>query len=383
VAKSPDLSENGTELIRTIPAPPTIIPGGMAGNDVLAIVVIRKCDEHMPLHRQHRVYLRELGVDLPVSTLADWVSSVAQALRRLYELILARVLSCYLVQTDSTGMRVLDAGPDHVHRGHFHVYLGRSDVEEGVPHYIALVYTSTGDAEAGPWKTLAGRTGYVLADASNSFDRLFNGKVASAVEVGCNAHARRKLVENELDPRVAYPLQLIRRVYRLETLADEKGLTWQERTQFRQERSKPLMDKLQRYYVKLLASPDATKTDPVCQATHYSINHWTALTRFLDDGRLPLDNNLAEAVFRYLRLGENNFLFAGSDRAAEELAIIHTVLGSARAHGLNQFEYLCDVLDRLSYPMTLDQVAELLPHRWVPRNPPTKPGDVSASAPSS
>ena len=366
VTKSPELSESGSEVIATVPAPPTIVPNGMAGNDVIANLVIRKCDEHTPMTRLHRIILQEQGVDLPVSTLCDWFACAGESLSRLHQLMFEHVLSSFLVQTDGTGLRVLDSGPEGVHRGTIHGHVGHCG-DPDAPPYVVFVYTPSGKAEDGPWRLLAGRTGYIQADASNAFDRLFNGKVASAVEVGCHFHARRKLKANDLDPRVAYPLQLIRRLYRLETLADTNQLTWEQRSLFRQERSAPILEKLRRYLAKLLL--DGTKTDPVCQGAQYYMNHWEALTRFVQDGRLPLDNNRMEVEFRYIRLGEHNYLFAGSDGAAEHLAVIYSVLATARAHGLNLHEYLCDVLDRLSYPMTKEAIAELLPHRWKMLHP--------------
>ncbi|PJB35124.1 MAG: hypothetical protein CO108_26360 [Deltaproteobacteria bacterium CG_4_9_14_3_um_filter_63_12] len=312
-----------------MPAPATIVPNGMAANDVIAMLLVRKFEEEMPLHRMHRQFLREQGIDLPVSTLADWVAWGGRALQRLAPLLLDEVLAGFLVQTDATGMRVLDDGPEHIHRGTFHAYLGRS-ADPSHPPNIFMQYTPTGKAELGPWEIPGRRDGYILADASNAFDRLFNGRVASAVEVGCHSHARRKFKAEDGDPRSAYLLQLVRRLYRLETLADSQGLSWQERTAFRQRRSKPVLEKLYRY-VTMLAR-DTTPTDPIGKAARYYINHKDALTRFLEDGRIPLDNNDVERLFRGVRIGERNFFFAGSDEAATRMAAIYCVLATAKSH---------------------------------------------------
>ncbi len=361
IVRNPEPQEDGSLGDQLVAAPPTVVPNGMPGNDVIAMLLIRKFEEHMPLHRMHRQFLREQGLDLPVSTLADWVAWGGRALQRLVPLLLAELPNAFLVQTDATGMRVLDSEAEHVHRGTFHTYLLRFDGPDRPPD-IVLCYTPTGESELGPWTILEGREGYILADASNAFDRLFNGKVASALEVGCHFHARRRFKAEDGDPRSAYVLQLVRRLYRLETLAETQGLHGQERTAFRKRRSKPVLKKLFHYIRKL--ARDSTPDDPIGKAARYYINHRDALTRFAEDGRLPLDNNDVERVFRGLRIGERNFLFAGSDAAAERMAAIYSVLATAKAHGLNLHEYLCDILDRLSYPMSQVQLVDLLPHQW-------------------
>lgn len=356
----PEPREDGSPGHIAVEAPPTVVPGGMPGNDVIAMLLIRKFAEHSTLYRLHDQFLREQGVEIPHSTLGDWVAWGGRALQRLIPPLLERATSAFLVGTDATGLRVLDSGPENVHRGTFHIYrgtTGESDVAD-----IVFDYTPTGEAEGGPWRVLAGREGYVQADASNSFDRLFNGKVASATEVGCHFHARRPFKAHDDDPRTAYVLLLVGRLFKLERLANAKKLTPGERTEFRGRRSVPVLEKLKRYIAKLIR--DGTPDDPLVKGATYYINHWEALTRFTEDGRLPLTNNAVEYEFRGIRIGERNYLFAGSDAAAERSAAVYSVLATAKAYELNLFDYLVDVLDRLSHPLSQGQVAELLPHRW-------------------
>lgn len=363
VVQDPTPREDGSDGHVTVAAPPTIVPDGMPGNDVVAMLLLRKYGEHTTLYRLHEQFLREQGVDIPRSTLGDWVAWGGRALQRLMVPLLQHVMGAFLVGVDATGLRVLDSGPDHIHRGTFHQYRGTAGLDG--PATVVFDYTPTGEAEDGPWRVLAGREGYVQADASNSFDRLFNGKVAWATEVGCHFHARRPYKNNDDDPRSAYVLQLIRRLFRLETLADTKKMTVEERTAMRQERSVPILKKLKRYLAKLIR--DGTPDDPLIKGANYYINHWDALTRFTEDGRIPLTNNAVEYEFRAVRIGERNYLFAGSDEAAARAAAIYSILATARSHGLNLFDYLVDVLDRLAHPMTQNQLLDLLPHRWKPR----------------
>jgi len=357
----PSPQKDGGDGHIVVPAPSTVVSGGMPGNDVIAMLLIRKYEEHSTLYRLHAQFMREQGVDISRSTLGDWIAHGGNALSRLMDPLLAQVTGAFLVGTDATGLRVLDSGPDGVHRGTFHAYRGTDGVSDDAD--VVFCYTPTGEAANGPWKVLKDRSGcYIQADASNAFDRLFNGKIASAIEVGCHFHARRPFKNNDTDPRSAYVLMMVRRLFRLETLADLKNLTWQERTAFRQERSKPVLKKLKRYLVRLIR--DGTPDDPLTKGANYYINQWDALERFTEDGRIPLTNNAVEYLFRAVRIGERNYLFAGSDKAAERAAAIYSVLATAKAHELNLFDYLCDILDQLSHPLSQVQVAELLPHRW-------------------
>jgi transposase len=228
---------------------------------------------------------------------------VAERVEPLVERIFDRMIErAYVVSTDATGLRVLDPeSPDNIERGTIWCTVG--DDKDVVFHY-----TPTGEGASGPWTFLKGRTGYIQADAANVFDRLYNGRVASGVEVGCWAHSRRKYVAlQDTDCRVAYPLKLITRLYRIERLADLRELSHDERARLRQKRSGPQLDKLKRWLLPTLTNePPASE---LAKASRYILNQWDALTRFLDDGRLSLDNNLCESQLRDIALGRKNYWF--------------------------------------------------------------------------
>ncbi len=263
--------------VSTAPGPVKVIERSDAAASVLAHVVVSKYSDHTPLHRLHRIYKRS-GIELPVSTLADWVAGVADRLRPLEAVLAERVLGAYVVRTDATGLKVLDPKAEqNIERGTVWCYVGDD-------RDVLFRYTPTGEGQTGPWSFLARRTGYIQADAAGVFDRLFTGQAASAIEVGCWAHARRKFVAiAETDPRVAYALQLIRRVYRLEYLADLKDLTPPERAELRGERTRDALDQL-KHWLLLTADREPPSSD-LAKAVGYCLRHWTALTRFLDDGR--------------------------------------------------------------------------------------------------
>ena len=346
------------EGVKTAPAPPQVLKRSAADASLLAHVVVSKFADHTPLHRLSRIYARS-GADIPVSTLADWVGGVGELVSPLVDCLADRILLAYIVGTDATGLMVLDPkNPKNIQRGSIWAIIG--DQRD-----VLFRYTPTGDGESGPWKFLASRKGYIQADASNVFDRLFNGKVASALEIGCWSHGRRRLVAmQDTDFRVAYPLKLIGRLYRVEHLADARQLMPEGRAELRKERSQPTLDKLKRWFVATSAA-EPPSTD-LAKAAAYTLNHWDALTRFVADGRISLDNNNTERQLRDVALGRKNYLFAGSHDAARRAANIYSLTRTCAQYGVPPLPYFTDVLRKLGAGWPADRLDELLPHRWRP-----------------
>jgi transposase len=342
--------------VSTAVGPVKVIERSAADASVLAHVVVSKYVDHTPLHRLHRIYKRS-GVDIAVSTLADWVAGVAERVEPLVDVLSARMLRAHVVRADATGLKVLDPNSaENIERGTIWCYVGDD-------RDVVFRYTPTGEGANGPWELLAGRRGYIQADAASVFDRLFNGAAASAVEVGCWAHARRRFVAlAETDPRVAYPLQLIQRLYRLEELADVKHLEPEERALQRRERSSEVLNGLRRWLIPIVAT-EPPGSD-ITRAAAYCLNQWNALTRFVDDGRLSLDNNLCEQQLRDIALGRKNFLFAGSHNAAHRTAALYSLMRTCAQHGIEPLPYLTSVLRKLASGWDPDRLEELLPDRW-------------------
>lgn len=342
--------------VTTAPGPDKVIDRSPADASVLAHVVVSKIEDHCPLHRLHRIYLRS-GVDIPVSTMSDWMGEVADRLHPLADRMEARILAAYIDQMDATGVKVLDPkSPENIERGTMWCYVG--DERD-----VVFRYTPTGEGATGPWNFLAGRTGYVQADAANVFDRVFNGQAASAVEVGCWSHGRRRLADlRDTDCRVAYPLKLIARLYRVEHLADARGLAPDQRAALRQERSQPTLEKL-KHWLAAIQGTEPPASD-LAKAAGYMINHWVALTRFLHDGLLKLDNNLCERQLRSIALGRNNFLFFGSHQAAARAAVLYSITRTCALCGVPPLPYITDVLRKLAAGWPQSRIDELLPDRW-------------------
>lgn len=342
--------------VTTAPAPPQVLDRSAADASVLAHIVVSKYADHTPLHRLHRIYARS-GLEMPVSTLADWTAGVAELVQPLVDGLAERVLGAYVVRTDATGLKVLDPqSAEHIELGSVWAYIGDD-------RDVLFRYTPTGEGATGPWTFLKGRTGYIQADAANVFDRLFNGAVAQAIEVGCWSHGRRRLVAmRDTDCRVAYPLKLIARLYRVEHLADARGLPPDERLALRQARAAPIVERV--FGWAALTRQHEPPSSDLARAAGYLVNHHRALSRFLDDGRLGLDNNVCESQLRDIALGRKNFLFAGSHQAAARAANLYSLTRTCAQYGLPPFEYLADVLRKLANGWSTKRLEELLPHRW-------------------
>ena len=351
------------EGVTTAEGPEKVIERSPADASLLAHVVVSKYVDHCPLHRLHNIYARS-GAFVPVSTLSDWAGEVADLLKPLADKLEQRVLTANVVRTDATGIKVLDPeSPQNIERGTMWCYVGDD-------RNVIFRYTPTGEGATGPWEFLAGRTGYVQADAASVFDRVFNGEVASAVEVGCWAHARRKLIDlQDMDCRVAYPIKLIGRLYRIEHLADAKGFSIAQRTSLRKQRSLGLLERLKRWLVTTHGS-EPPSTD-LAKATAYILNHWVALTRFVEDGRLSPDNNVCEQQLRAIALGRRNYLFCGSHNAAGRAAVLYGLTRTCAQYGVPPLPYLTDVLKKLAGNWPQSRLEELLPDRWKvsPANP--------------
>jgi len=317
------------------------------------------------LHRQIQRF-RRLGIDLPLSTLVDQIAHVGESAKIMQKAAMLEVLSAHVMHVDGTGLPVLDkAHRNGTRYGSLWGYIG-GDVS-------LYLYASTGKkqgqrkddngdiAEMGPEDVLNQRVGLVVADASNLFDKSFERD--ELIECGCNAHSRRKFVKavDQGDPRAALVVGAYRRLYHFEREARE--LSIEEQTKLRREKSKPVFDAILKWCQ--VYKPHEPPSSPLGQAIRYFTNHSEALGRFVDDGTIPIDNNIIERQHVRVALTRKNFLFVGSDAGGERAAVIYTLLGCCALVDVDPEAYLTDVLPRLARGgVTLEQARALLPHRW-------------------
>jgi transposase len=366
------------ETVLTAPAPMQPIEKGLPGPGLLAEVIAGKYADHLPLYRQEGILGRH-GLAIPRQTLCDWVRSSADLLRPLYDLMVARVLASHVIHTDDTTLPVLDEKRGKTRPARIWTYLG-----DRVHPYTVYAYTTSRKRD-GPVEFLGDFHGYLQADAYAGYDVIY--APGTVTEVACWAHARRKYVDaQKIDAaRALTAVAFIRKLYDVEdeakALIEERavagGLTLDEeyglRRDLRQEKAKPILEKFKQWLDEEAAK--LLPKSPMRQAIGYTLSNWPALQRYLDDGALDPDNNAAERAMRPLAIGRKNWLFAGSNRGGETAAILFSFTQSCKTLGVNVFEYLRDVIGRVSaHPAS--KLAELLPDQWRPTTDDVRPPEA-------
>jgi len=332
------------------PAPPQAVEKSLAGERLLAHVVVSKYVDHLPLHRLARIFARE-GVDLSRATLCGWVADVAAALTPIGDQLRREITAATYLQTDDTTITVLDE-PGGSFKGRLWTYLdplGRQVVFDATPTH----------ARDGPEAFLATFQGALQADAYTGYDALYqSGRV---VEIGCWAHARRRFVEAFLtDGSAARMVAFIQQLYQVEHAAADLGP--EARQALRREASVPLLARIDAERQGLAQA--VLPKSPLGDAVRYLTNQGTALQRFVDDGRLAIDNNRAENQLRVVAVGRKNWLFAGSFDGARRAALLYSLVQSCTLVEVPPFDYLKDVLLRIAtHPQRL--VHQLTPRGWA------------------
>ena len=346
------------ELVRA-PLGNKVVDGGRLGSTLVAVLVVDKYDDGLPLHRQ-KLRFERMGIGLPVSTLADQVTWSTDLLRPLWKAAIAEVIAARVMHLDGTGLAVLDpaiAGGKRL--GTLWGYVGDTSI-------AAYLYTSTGKKEGqlpgelGPEDILKLRSGYTVADASNLFDQSFNRE--ELIECGCNMHARRYWTKalDAGDTRAALPLAAYKKLYEIE--AAIKDMAEDAKLSERQARSKLVFDEIVAWCKT--HQPYEPPSSPTGAALRYVINHQLALGRFLECGAVPIDNGIVERLHVRTAIARKNFLHAGSDAGGERAAIALTILACCRLADVNPVEYLADILPKLSGRIRIRDLCNLLPARW-------------------
>jgi transposase len=353
------------EKITQPPAPSHPIARGRAGPGLLAHVLFAKYGLHLPLNRQSDVYERE-GIDLDVSTLADWVGAAAATLMPLVDVIRAHVFAAERIHADDTTVPVLAKGKTRV--GRLWTYVRDDRPFAGPDPPAAVFFYSRDRGGEHPDQHLAGYAGLMQADAYAGFTKLYeaNRKGGLIIEAACWAHARRKFFDLARLSKAPIAAEAVKRIDVLFAIEREiNGLMPQERLRLRQERSRPLIIELQTWLREQRAR--LSKNSDTTKAINYSLNRWDAFTRFLDDGRLCMSNNAAERELRAVALGRKNWTFAGSDEGGRRAAAIYTLIATAKLNDIDPQAWLADVLARLpDHPAK--RIHELLPWNWRPQS---------------
>jgi transposase len=342
------------ETLVQAPVPAHIIDKGIPTAGLLAQVLVAKYSDHLPLYRQEGIFARA-GLAIPASTLAHWVGACGVQLQPLVDALKEELLAQPVLHADETPVAMLKPGNGKTHRAYLWSYC--STALNPMKAVVFDFAESRGSRHAeqflGDWR------GTLVCDDFSGYKVLFRQGVT---EAGCMAHARRKFHElwaNHSSQIAGEALKLFGVLYEVER--EVQALDADQRRDIRLQQGRPAADALHAW---LLAQreriPEGSAT---ARAINYSLGRWGALTRYLDDGHLPIDNNWAENQIRPIAIGRNNWLFAGSLRAGQRAAAIMSLIHSARLNGHDVYAYLKDVLERLpSQPAS--RVGELFPHHW-------------------
>ncbi len=343
--------------IRTATKQPQPIEKSTASASVLAHVIVSKVADHLPVHRQVKMF-RRFGVELPDQTLCGWMRQSADLLAPLYERMKLFVLSSKVVGTDDTPVKVLDRSLPHARKGRFWPYVGDGE-------HPAVVYDYTPTRErAGPEKFLSTYKGYLQLDAYPAYDKFFLDQKRELVEVGCWAHARRHVFNaRDTDPaRMGAVLAYIGQLYAVEKHARKARIHGEDLRLLRETAARPVVADLHAYLLRI--QPELLPKSDAGQTVNYILKNWLALTRYLEDGDLAIDNNRTERSLRGIAVGRNNWTFLGSDRGGRTMAILRSFVSSCELTGVDPFAWFNDVLSRIA-ACSIQNLEQLFPHRWA------------------
>jgi transposase len=338
------------------PPPPKVVDKSEYGPGLMAHLITSKCADSMPLHRLAR-RLERGGVPMSRSTLTDLFHRCAELLAPLVVALLLHIAKAAVVQADETPLRVL--APKKTHRGYLWTFLTRTEVGQ----WLIAYRFSLSRAGKTPKDVLGGTKGALVVDAYTGYNSVTLPQ--GRVRVGCWAHTRSKFFEAlPTTPEAQQALDFILEFYRVEDQALQQGVVRTEAHRaLRQRHSAPVLMRMHEWLQ--LQRPLHLPKSPMGEAIRYALNQWQSLGLFLNDERLPLDNNRSEGALRAAALGRKNFLFVGHEVAGQNLAGLYSLVASCEANGVNPEQYLEDVLLRIqTHPQS--RIDELLPHHWKP-----------------
>ena len=344
-------------VIAALPSRP--VEKGTAGPGLLAHLAISKYVDHLPLYRQRKQFRRQ-GVSLATSTLADYITNTCEVLLPLYQLLSDQILKTSYLMVDETSLRVqVRELKCRCHTGYYWVYLAP------LQRLVLFDYRQSRSRD-GPQEMLRDFHGHLQTDGYQVYDDI--GARNTIVHVGCFAHARRYFVEAlQSDPkRAEWVLTHIQQLYDIERIARQGAHSFAQRYDLRQQQALPVLAEM-----KAWLEVERHKVLPksaIGKALAYMLKFWVRLNVYTTDGRIEIDNNLVENAIRPVAIGRRNYLFAGSHNGARRGAIIYSLVCTAMLHDLAPFDYLRDVIDRISdHPHK--QLAELLPQNWKRTDP--------------
>ena len=360
------VAPKGMSGVLTAPMPLLPIYKGIAGASLLSEILLQKYEYHMPYYRQIKQY-SHLGMKgLTESTVDGWFKQTMPLLRPLYEALKSEVMKAAYVQADETTTPVINKETHKAAKEY--LWMVRAVMER-----LVIFHYDQGSRAGAVIESLANRynfKGYLQCDGFAGYETAFKTKPDVRL-VNCMVHIRRHF-EQALDENrqmAEHALREIQHLYRIEHMCDEAEMSFDERKAKRQELSKPIMEAL-----KMWMETEGVKYSEGSQtgkAITYAYTRWDNMMRYLEDGMLLLDNNLAENEIRPITLGRKNYLFCGNHEAAENMAVVCSLLATCRNHDVNPRDYLNDVIGQMPYhaKASHEELIGLLPHKWKLTHP--------------
>lgn len=340
----------------TAPGVPKVIEKGRYGASFLAHLIVAKCADHLPLYRLEKDFARQ-GVPVARSTMNELLHRTSSITQPLWSLLLDVIRVRPVVMADETRLRMLKDEGGNPKNGFVWTFGAFDDVGG-----FDVAYVFAGDrAGETPKQVLGGTKGVLLVDSYSGYNVVET--VSGRKRAACHAHLRRYFHESLKTAPVAQELlDLVTELYRAEHEARTHGLSGPSHLEFRRLRVAPVHDRIKAWIEDNLDRHPPKS--PIGVAIRYARNHWTEFRAFLDDERIPLDNNASERSLRRIALGRKNYLFVGDVDAGRSLAGVYSLVATCEARAINPFEYLTDVITRVQdHPA--DRVAELLPGAWA------------------
>ena len=318
--------------------PERVIDKGIPGAGLLAMILTHKYMDHLPLYRQKQIFARE-NIQIPSSTIEGWTKQALEKLEPLYEQLIFQTKTQGYLQVDETPIKVLDSDKKGAaHTGYYWVYHAPL---EGI---VLFDYSPTrGGAAAVPM--LGNFKGYLQTDGYGVYEKY--AKKKEVTHLACWAHARRefeKALENDR-PRAEKALLMIQQLYAIERKAKQDNLSPEKIKELRLEGSLPIINEMGKWIFEEIKN--TLPKSQIGKAMGYAYARWDALSAYLYDGNLLIDNNLVENAIRPVALGRKNYLFAGSHEAAQRAAMIYSFFAICKKHEVNPFKWLKHTLENI------------------------------------
>ena len=354
--------------VKIAPIVDQAIPKSIASSGLLAHMVQAKYCHHLPLYRQEQIW-NQLEVAIPRNSMTRWVLTLGELASPIVEELLEQIKSQKHLHVDETTLTVVNDKNKKPENASHTAYMWVYTNNEGV----VFDYQSSREG-IHAYRHLEDYSGYVQSDAYSGYDQLFQNTI-DRIAVGCMAHARRKFTDilkslgkKKKNSHAEQIVKIIGKLYKIESYCIEEQYTDDQRKRYRQEHSEPILKDLKTYLDNL-----CPKTPPqglLGKAIAYSRNNWPQLTRYLEDGCIPIDNNSVERKIRPFTIGRNNWMFCQNSNGAKASANLYSLIESAKLYELKIFDYLKYVFERLSRAQSPKDYEQLTPkycHHLLPK----------------